>query len=832
MSVQPQTVDLITKSCRKSGPFLFLALLGVCMIFAPMMIAQQQASTGSVAVTVVVMDANGQSCVPGASVVLSGPVELKGESDSAGNLNFSSVKPGTYKISAQFPGLEAEQSVEVKVSVVTPLTLELKPVAVKSSITVSAEAQNVSPTTVTEKISSTTATSAPTKDDRAQSLLPLIPGVVRGPDGRINMKGARNTQSGALVNSANVTDPATGSAGLDLPVDVVASVQVISDPYDPQYGKLTGAVSTIETKTSNYEKFHFSIQNIVPRIRVRDGSVAGIGGSTPRMTITGPLVKDRVAFTQSIEYRFVRTPVNSLPAFQRDTTLEGVNSYTQVDLNISSKQTATVSLAVYPQKLKYLGLNTFTPQLSTPDYHQRGYQLYSQDRYVVGKEGLLTSQFSYKVFNTDVTPNGHDPYHLLVDTTEGAYFNLQARRSKRFDLQEMYQLAPMQFGGTHQLKVGLNYSYSSYDGQQTFYPVQIMGVSGQPIEKISFTQPTNFNVDQNEVSWFVGDSWIPSTRLTVDAGLRFDSDTITSSVHAAPRIGMQIALTSDRRTLLKGGAGMFYDRVPLMIPAFSSFPDRTVSLLDSAGQVTTSAAYVNKIAGDLRNPRSTAWNVALSRQVLQQLVLQVGYQQRNTSNDFIVQPVVGTDGNFLQLDNSGHQSYREFQVSGKYQFHGQVLNAAYVRSRAYGDLNDFSQFFGNLSKPVVQPNGQGRLPFDAPNRFLAWGEFSAPWRLSVLPVYDVHTGFPYSVQDEYREYIGPRSSRRYPLFSSLDVQVSRPFSIPMGAKHLRARAGLSVFNILNHFNPRDVQNIAQSAQFGQFSNDAWREYRGKLVFEF
>ena len=832
MNVQSQTVDLISKRCRRS-PFFFLSLLAVCIIFVPTLIAQQAStSTGSVAVRVVVTDTNGPSCVPGATVVLSGPVELKAESDSAANINFSSVKPGTYKISAQFPGLEAEQSVEVKAGVVTSLTLELKPVEIKSSITVNAEAENVSPTTVTETISSTTATSAPTKDDRAQSLLPLIPGVVRGPDGRINIKGARNTQSGALVNSANVTDPATGSAGLDLPVDVVASVQVISDPYDPQYGKLTGAVSTIETKTSNYEKFHFSLQNVVPRMRVRDGSVAGIGGSTPRMTFTGPLVKDRVAFTQSIEYRFVRTPVNSLPPFQRDTTLEGVNSYTQVDLNISSKQTATVSLAVYPQKLKYLGLNTFTPQPSTPDYHQRGYQLYSQDRYVVGKEGLLTSQFSYKVFDTDITPNGSDPYQLLIDTTEGAYFNLQARRSKRFDLQEMYQFAPMQFGGTHQLKVGLNYSYSSYDGQQTFYPVQIMGVSGQPIEKISFTQPTSFNVDQSEVSWFVGDSWIPSTRLTVDAGLRFDSDTITSSVHAAPRIGMQIALTSDRRTLLKGGAGMFYDRVPLMIPAFSYFPDRTISFLDSAGQVTTSAAYVNRIAGDLRNPRSTAWNVALSRQVLQQLVLQVGYQQRNTSNDFIVQPVVGTDGNFLQLDNSGHQSYREFQVSGKYQLHGQILNAAYVRSRAYGDLNDFSQFFGNLSKPVVQPNGQGRPPFDAPNRFLAWGEFRAPWKISVLPVYDLHTGFPYSVQDEYREYIGPRSSRRYPLFSSLDVQVSRPFSIPMGAKHLRARAGLSVFNVLNHFNPRDVQNIAESTQFGQFSNDAWREYRGKLVFEF
>ena len=86
----------------------------------------------------------------------------------------------------------------------------------------------------------------PNQNERTESVLALVPGVVRGPDGRINMKGARNTQSGALVNSANVTDPATGSSGLDVPIDVVASVQVISNPYDSQYGKLTGAVSTID----------------------------------------------------------------------------------------------------------------------------------------------------------------------------------------------------------------------------------------------------------------------------------------------------------------------------------------------------------------------------------------------------------------------------------------------------------------------------------------------------------------------------------------------------------------------------------------------------------
>src|SRR5262249_29104453 len=206
-----------------------------------------------------------------------------------------------------------------------------------------------------ETISSNTLRDAPNVNERFENSLLLIPGVVRGPDGRVNLKGSRNTQSGALVNSANVTDPVTGGQGINLPIDVVSSVQVISNPYDPQYGKFTGAVASVATKTGDYDKFRVSLQNFVPRLRDRDGIIAGIGAATPRLTFTGPLVKDRIAILQSFEYRFVRTPVNSLPALQRDTKLESFDSYTQVDFILTSKQTATVSFSVYPQKLDYLG---------------------------------------------------------------------------------------------------------------------------------------------------------------------------------------------------------------------------------------------------------------------------------------------------------------------------------------------------------------------------------------------------------------------------------------------------------------------------------------------
>ncbi len=778
----------------------------------------------------------GQSYIANVKVTLKGPAVMEAETDEGGKFEFLDVQPGTYTIEVTAPGLVATQLVTVEMGEVSEISLDLKPMTVQDSVTVTSTANDAQATSPSPSgtVTSSTLQNAPNSDDRAESILPTLPGVVRGPDGRINMKGARNTQSGALVNSANATDPATGSPGFAVPIDVVSSVQVISNPYDPQYGKLTGAVASLETKTSDFEKFHLSVQNFIPRARVRDGTVFGIGAATPRVTLTGPIWADHIAVTQSLEYRFVRTPVNSLPPFQRDTTLVSFNSYTQFDFNLTPKQTATISLSVNPQRLQYMGLNTFTPQQSTSDYHQRGYQLYGQHRYLTGNESVLTSQFSYKTFDVDLTPAGSGPYQLMLETTEGGFFDSQKRRASRFDWEEMYQFAPRHFLGTHQWHVGLEYAYSSYSGAQSFSPVEIQGSNGTPIERISFTGGGEAHVSQQEVTWFAADQWTVSPRLLLDLGLRFDSDTVTSSVHAAPRVGFQLALTRSGRTMLRGGIGEFYDRVPLMIPAFQWLPERTVFILDPAGQVTSSTAYSNKILGGLRNPRSTSWNLALSQKVSSGLLLQLGYEQRNTANDFVVSTVDGPAGaGLVTLSNNGGQSYKELQVTGRYQFHKHFINASYVRSRAYGDLNDFFQFFGNVPKPVIQPDGQGRLSFDAPNRFLFSGEFHAPWKLIFAPVFDLHTGFPYSVQDEFREYIGPRNTRRFPEFSSFDLQVSRPISLPVGSdRRLKARVGIAVFNLFNHFDPRDVQNIEQSPRFGGFFNGAWREYRGKFTVEF
>jgi outer membrane receptor protein involved in Fe transport len=772
------------------------------------------------------------AAVPSAHISLDGPIHVEAASDSEGKFTFNEVPSGSYTITAQVPDMRTQQSVTVLAGAVSEIALEIKVQTVAQSTTVTASADSVDPkqSSGISTISESTIRNMPNLDERFSSLLPLIPGVVRGPSGLINMKGAQASQNGSLLNSADVTDPATGTSALSIPIDVVSSVQVLSTPYDPEYGKFTGAVANVETRPGSFNKFRYSVQNLLPRLRRVDGSVMGIAAATPRVTISAPIVKDRLAFTQSLEYRYERDQVYSLPPLQAWNRSENFNSYTQLDANITKKQTATASFAVFPQKLDYYGLNTFTPQESTPNLHQRGYQAYLQHRYVTDSGNLLTSQVSFRTLDADLLPNSDAPYQLLIETTKGGFFNQQHRDTTRTEWAEIFRSHPRHYLGLHELSAGANFAHSSYDGRQEFLPVEIVGVANYPLERIQFGPTSTFSIHQNETAWFLGDKWTVSNRLIFDLGLRFDQDSVTNSVNTAPRVGFVLALTGDGKTTLKGGAGFFFDRVPLNVPSFRYLPNRTVTELNSAGDADGSTRYSNVISNGLENPRSEVWNLELNREVTSNLLVRVGYQQRNTVHAYYINPIASGSTGSLSLSDRGSDIYKEFQVTGRYRVHHSTLNASYVHSRAYGDLNDFNQFFGNDPLAVIQPNQRGHLSFDAPNRVLFWGEIAAPWKLTVSPVVDIHTGFPYSAVNQYREFVGPRDESQFPRFVSTDLQVWRRVRLPIKESH--ARVGFGVYNLFNRDNYRDVQNNLDSARYGEFFNGPSRTFHGKFVLEF
>ncbi|UWZ85195.1 ATP-binding protein [Occallatibacter riparius] len=796
--------------------------------------AQTSGSTdGSVHGDVFTVDGSGaRTIVLAAKVSLEGPIHVEAESDGEGKFAFGIVPPGSYTIAALAPGMVGQQGVTVAAGNVSEIELEMKVAAVADSTTVTAnaEANDAKESSAINTIGESALRNMPNLDERFNDLLPLVPGVVRGRNGQINMKGARSSQNGSLLNDADVTDPATGTSTLNIPIDVVSSVQIFSTPYDPEYGKFTGAVSNVETRPGNFSNFRFSAQNLLPRMRRVDGTIMGIAAATPRVTVSGPVVKDKIAFTQSLEYRYERAQVYSLPPLEAWTRSENLNSYTQIDANIRNKQTATASFAVFPQKLDYYGLNTFTPQESTPDLHQRGFEAYLQHRYITDSSDLLTSQVSIQQFDADLRPNSIAPYQMLVETTKGGFFNTQDRNTTRTEWAELYHSHPHHFLGSHELDAGATFARSSYDGRQEFRSVQVVGRDNYALERIDFGPTSNISVHQNEVAWFAGDKWSVSDRLAVDLGIRLDWDSVTGSVNAAPRAGFTLSLTGDGKTVLKGGAGFFYDRVPLNIPAFRDLPNRTVTELNSAGGAVSSTEYSNVLSSDLNSPRGEVWNVELNREITSGFLVRAGYLQRLTARAYFVNPVVFKPTGILELSNHGGDIYKELQVSGIYRLHHSTLNASYVHSRAYGDLNDINQFFGNDPVAVIQPNQRARLSFDAPNRFLAWGEIAVPWKVTVAPVLDVHSGFAYSTVNQYREFVGPRNEDRFPEFVSTDLQVWRRVHLPIREMH--ARIGAGAYNLFNRDNYRDVQNDVDSARFGEFFNGPARTFHGKFVLEF
>jgi hypothetical protein len=780
---------------------------------------------GKIYGSVVTTDHNGnQINVQHATITLLGPSQRKAFSDGRGSYSFENLPKGFYLVSANAPGLAGSTQVQLN-SAIAFVDVRLHVNAIVNTVTVSAAGDPSSASTSAQNV---TISSSVVQND---NLLPLVPGVVRGPDGRLNLKGASSSQAGWLVNSSNVTDPATGEKAMTLPIDIVSSVKVLSNPYDPEYGLFTGAVSSVETRTGNFTKLHMSVQNLLPRPRRRGGHFVGIGAATPRLTVTGPLLKGKSALTESLEYRFVRTPVESLPPLRCDTTVEGVDSFSQMDMNLGERQTATASLAFFPQRIEYLGLNTFTPQLSTPTLHQRGYQASFQHRLITSPDGLLLSQASLERYDANILPNSSAPYRLGVESAEGGFFNTHQRRDSRIEFREAYQSGIRNFYGSHRLKIGAELSRSTYQGHQTFRPVEILGADEMPVERITFGPSTAISITQDEIAWYGGDQWKPWNRLTLDLGFRFDADTVTGAIHPAPRAGFTLALDESGKTLLRAGGGLFYDRVPLNAPAFPYVPSRTIEALSLRGQVVSAIPYSNVIVGHLRNPRSDVWNAEIDRDVLPHLMLRFAYQQRHTSSALVVAPFHSHNSGELELTSSGREIYREFQVTGTYRVHGSTVNASYVRSRTAGDLNDLEKFFGNEPQAVIQPDQSGTSDFDAPNRTLAWGDIEAPWKVTIIPVLDIHTGFPYSVDGQDRQFVGVRNSRRLPMFASADLQVLRQITLPLSESH-KAKIGLGIFNVFDHFNPRDVQNDVDSYRFGSLFNSPPTTFRGKFVLEF
>ncbi|HEX6649472.1 MAG TPA: TonB-dependent receptor, partial [Pyrinomonadaceae bacterium] len=691
--------------------------------------------------------------LPGVTVTLSGERlgdrKIQSISDDEGQFDFQGLVAGDYVVTVEFTGFKKyEQKLSVQIEATVEQNILLQPLPVTENVTIKddrtdpVKTESTTPSVLTQDA----LRDAPLIDQKFQDALPLLPGVVRGPDGNLNIKGTRPSQSGILVSSLNVTDPVTGAPAIELPLEAVDTVQVHSNPYSSEFGKFTGAVTTIETRSGSND-WRYLFTGTLPRPRWRDGKLFGVGAATPRIAVGGPIKKDKLFFFQSVEYRFVRTNVPSLEDLderQRDIQRESFDSFSRIDYVVNSNNRLTASFSVFPQKLDYANLNTFNPSDTTANFHQRGRFLALNEHATFKSGALLQSSFSAKQFDGDIFGNSGAPYVIAPERNFGGWFDRQHRESRRYELLEVFNFAPRK---QHRLKTGINFNHTSFAGTDTSSPVTIRRADGTRHQLIEFAGTGVLDREQNEFSAFVQDKWIVNSRVVFDLGLRYDRDQIGKNNNFAPRVGFVLTPFDSDRTVVRGGLGLFYDKIPLNVGSFEQYQSLAVTTFAANGitPIGRPRRFPNTAPEHLDNPYSLAWNLQVDHQLTQHLLLRLGYEERSTRRDFVLEPVADA----LLLQNNGRSRYRELQAVARFRFQeSRNIYLSYVRSQARGNLNDFNTYFGNLKHPVIRPDEYGPQPFDVPHRLLFWGDFGLPKQVVVTPVLDWHSGFPFSLLNE------------------------------------------------------------------------------------
>ena len=714
----------------------------------------------------------------------------------------------------------------------------------KQEVTVQGKSSDpvTEPSSVPSTLAPAQAAQTPTRPPTLTDALPLVPGVVRATDGSIGIAGYAENHSTLLINSVDVSDPSTGGFGLSVPIDTVETINVTEMPYLAQYGKFIAGVVAAETRRGG-DKWSFSLNDPLPEFRIRSGHLVGVKDMSPRLNFGGPVIPNRLFVSEGSEYLLHKQPVRTLPFPANETRFKAINSFAQLDAVLTPSHTLTASLHYSPHSLQYAGLDFFNPQPVTPnaDFGESTATLI--DRVSLGG-GVLQSTMANTRVTTAIEPQGVAEMLLSPLGNGGNYFSQQSRHATRFAWIENWTPHTRHFAGDHILQLGSVLSYSEDEGQLRARPVLIEDAAGYTLQRIDFIGGQPFALSDYAPAVYAQDHWILNTKFALDLGVRFEEQTITFTSRTAPRGGFVWTPGGDKKTVVRGGAGVFYDSVPLGTYAFSDFPEQTVTSFNASGGISGNPIhYVNLtqqaarsrfplVDRELRSgnfaPYSAAWHLELQHEVSRVLMVRVKYLQSGAHDLLVLQPGLVQQQSALVLGSSGAARTRQYEFTAKIGVNPQrQFFFSYVRQHARGDVNDAGSYTGNFPFPVVHQNRIASLPNEIPNRFLLWGTYALSRKIQLNPQIELRNGFPFQpvnvLQQNVATWVGTQP--RFPRYFSFDLLMSKDFQV---TKKHAVRISIPMTNLTNHFNPLETHNNIADPHYGEFFGN----YPRRILLDF
>jgi len=665
----------------------------------------------------------------------------------------------------------------------------------------------------------------PAARPRILQSLPLLPSVIRGRDGLLRIGGTRPHESTLWIDGFDVTDPVTLTTAIDLPNESVKGMAVVRDPVSATFSGVLGSMASIET-TAGTGEFRAGVQGFIPRPRLNSRYGLGrIEAFFPRAYVGGRL-GSHARYFGSVELNFERVPVPGVTTTSGTPAVgaTGIVSFGRIDFDLSPFNTLTIEGLYLPATSSLSGLSPLQQPEAAPDIDARDLFGGIVDRLVLGPKDLLTLRVGVMNHRTNIRPAGTGDAVLRPSGWQSNWFSEVDTSATRPSASVTWDRTGLSARGTHTISVTGDLNFRSMSSTISHQTVRIEDDMGHLMRSIDFAPvPRPVTTDDVRGGAGVRDLWDVTARLQLDLDLRLDSYDGASHATPSPRFGLRYELDEDGRTTLKASAGRYVGRPPLGAHAFDQFPARLDQSLDPVAGTLRSSHTHRLVGRDLELPRADGLALEVERRIRPGLEAQAAVRVRAGSH--LPTVTVGPAGGDAVLASTGDSLYRELQVSVRQVWTPDAqLFVSYVHAASRGESNDFGTIFTNLDTPLLEPGETAPTTADVPDRLRAWATFTLPRRVVISPAVDWRTGFPYSLQDSYRRYVGGINTERLPAHFAVDLTAFKTFDVFSRKLDL----GLQVFNLTNHFNPRDVIAVVDSRRFGELTNNPGVTFGGYM----
>jgi carboxypeptidase family protein len=276
------------------------------------------AVTGSISGTVI-DQATGKK-LAGVTVTATSPA-LQGETteftDADGHYILTELPPGAYLLRFYFANLNVERP-DVNVQPDKTLSVNVSVPTQKAevkTIRIIEQAPNVDVgnTQVQTAVTSELVRNTPVLGRTYAAVLTMAPGAATDPVG-LSFNGGTGSENNFLIDGVNTTDPAFGLLGTQLSLEFIGETEIITGGYNAEYGRATGGVVNVVTKSGS-NNFHGDIWFNVTPFQVQPNLIGRTGEAVARRARTkygfdlgfdigGPIVKDKVWFYAGFQPTF------------------------------------------------------------------------------------------------------------------------------------------------------------------------------------------------------------------------------------------------------------------------------------------------------------------------------------------------------------------------------------------------------------------------------------------------------------------------------------------------------------------------------------------------